>query len=146
MFILCLSMPLSARIDTHSVYNNMSFYHPALDSGRSDLDDRSSGEIWILYGSPVNLYHHVTCAFSSRPKPLACHPTRMLTPGNGSPEMAADKQVSFEVWSLIDYRIRYDGHVAEFVKTWNGDAQIAQTCSLSYNWLRAQHFRCLFSN
>ena len=45
--------------------------------------------------------------------------------------MAADKQVSFEVWSLTDYSISYDGHVAEFVKTSNGYAQIAQTWSSS---------------
>ena len=55
----------------------------------------------------------------------------MLTPGNDSPEMEASKQVSFEVWSLTDYSISYDGHVAEFVKTSNGNAQIAQTLSLS---------------
>ena len=56
-------------------------------------------------------------------------PSRMLTPGNGSPEMGADEQVSFEVWSLTGYSISNDGHVAEFVKTSNGNAQIAQTWS-----------------
>ena len=86
-----LAMPLSVRINTHSVYNTMSFYHPALDSGQSDLGDKSSCEIWILYGNTVNLYHYGMGAFSSRLKPLVCHTTRMLTPGNGSPEMGADK-------------------------------------------------------
>ena len=103
----------------------MSFYHPALDSGQNDLSDKSSGEIWILYGSTVNLYYCRMSAFASRPETLVCHPARMLTPGNGSPEMAADKQVSFEVWSFTDYSISYDGHVAEFVKTSNENALIA---------------------